>query len=333
MTLDYALRRVGFFLVVVWVTITAMFVLVRLAPGDPISDQFARLQARGQSLSDGPELIARYKRELGLDDPLYRQYLDYVAQVAQGNLGYSVASFPTSVASVIGEALPWTLGLLVSAVAIAWVVGSVLGGLLAWRSTPALARGLMSSLLLLAAVPYYLIALLLLYVFAYRLHWLPTGGGRDPLGSGGGALGAIADTVKHGLLPALSIVLAFVGSWMLGMRSLMVGILDSDYLRLAEAKGLSGRRMFLHYGLRTAIAPQLTTLAINIGYVVSGSILVEVLFSYPGIGTVLVDAIEARDYPVVQGVVLTTVVTAAGALLILDLVLPLIDPRVRGGRN
>ena len=333
MTLDYALRRIGFFFLVVWITITVMFFLVHLAPGDPITDQVTRMQASGQSLAAGPELIAEYKEQFGLDKPVYEQYLDYVVQLAQGNLGYSVTNFPTEVTTLIGDALPWTLGLLLTAMAISWVVGSLLGGLLAWRSTPALARGLMSTVMLFAAIPYYLLALFLLYVFAYQLQWLPTGGARDPLGTAGGAFATFADTVEHGLLPALSIVLAFVGFWMLGMRSMMVSVLGSDYLQLAEAKGLPERRIFLHYGMRNAILPQVTSLAIYMGYMVAGSILVEVLFAYPGLGKVLVAAVDSRDYPVIEGVVLMMVVATAGALLIIDLIYPLIDPRIRYGRD
>ena len=320
MTLDYALRRIGFFFLVVWITITVMFALVRLAPGDPITDQITRLQASGQSLQAGPELIAQYKQQFGLDESIPAQYWDYLVQLAQGNLGYSVTNFPTKVSTLIGDALPWTLGLLLTAMLISWVVGSVLGGL-------------MSSIMLFAAIPYYLVALLLLYVFAYKLQWLPTGGARDPLGTAGGAFNSIVDTVEHGLLPALSIVLAFVGFWMLGMRSMMVAVLGSDYLQLAEAKGLPERRIFLRYGMRTAILPQVTSLAIYMGYMVAGSILVEVLFSYPGLGKVLVSAVDGRDYPVIEGVVLMMVVTTAGALLIMDLLYPLIDPRIRYGRD
>jgi peptide/nickel transport system permease protein len=310
-----------------------MFVLVRLAPGDPITEQVTRLRAQGQSLRDGPELIARYKHDFGLDEPVLEQYWDFLVQLAQGDLGYSVSSFPTEVSTLIGDALPWTLGLLVTAMLVAWVVGTLLGGLMAWRSTPALARGALSAVVLLSAIPYYLVALLLLYVFAYELQWLPSGGGRDPLGTSGGSVAAVVDTLEHGLLPALSIVLAFVGFWMLGMRSMMVSVLGSDYLQLAEAKGLPERRIFLRYGMRNAILPQVTSLAIYMGYMVAGSILVEVLFAYPGLGKVLVGAVDSRDYPVIEGVVLAMVVATAGALLIIDLLYPVIDPRIRYGRD
>lgn len=333
MTVGYALRRIGFFVIVVWVTVTVMFALIHLAPGDPVSAEIGRLQATGGAIANGPQLIAAYKHQFGLDQSLAAQYWHYLVQLLHGNLGYSITSFPTTVSTLIGQALPWTLGLLASAILISFVIGTLLGGLLAWRSTPALARGAMSTVMLFAAIPYYLIALLLLYVFAYRLHVLPTGGARDPLSSGGSVFYVIGDTVKHGLLPALSIVLAFVGFFMLGMRSMMISVLGSDYLQLAEAKGLPQRRVFFRYAMRNAVLPQVTTLAIYMGYVVSGSILVEVLFSYPGIGKLLVTAINGRDYPVIEGVVLMMVLTVSGAMLILDLLYPLIDPRIHYGHD
>lgn len=333
MTLDYALRRIGFFFVVVWVTVTAMFFIIHMAPGDPVTQQVTRMQASGQSLAAGPALIEEYQRQFGLDKSLPAQYWSYVKELAQGNLGYSVSSFPTKTSTIIGDALPWTLGLLVTSMLLAWLVGSLLGGLMAWRSTPALARGLLGSVMLISAVPVYLIALVLLYVFAFELQWLPSGGAQDPLATGLSTFGTVADVLEHALLPAASIVLAFTGFFMLGMRSMMVSVLGSDYLMLAEAKGLPQRRVFLRYGMRTAILPQVTTLAIYMGWVVSGSVLVEVLFAYPGLGKVLVAAVDGRDYPVIQGVVLMMVLTTAGALLILDLLYPLIDPRIRYGRD
>jgi len=197
---------------------------------------------------------------------------------------------------------------------------------------PALVWYLALQLMALSAVPYYLIALGLLYVFAYRTQLLPSTGARDVLASHSGLADAL-DILKHSLLPGASIVLALVGFWMLGMRSMMVAVLGSDYLLLAEAKGLSERRIFLRYGMRTAILPQVTALAIWLGYVLAGSILVEVLFAYPGLGNLLYEAINGRDYPLIEGIGLVMVVTVALAILILDLLYPLIDPRIRYERR
>jgi peptide/nickel transport system permease protein len=177
-------------------------------------------------------------------------------------------------------------------------------------------------------VPYYLLALGLLYVFAYKTQLLPASGVRDVLNQSSG-LAAVPDILKHSLLPGLSIVLAMIGFWMLGMRSTMISVLGSDYLLLAEAKGLAGRRVFLRYAMRTAIVPQVTVLAIWLGWVLAGAILVETIFAYPGLGNLLVSAINSRDYSVIEGVGLVMVIAVAAAVLLLDLLYPLIDPRIR----
>jgi peptide/nickel transport system permease protein len=328
MTPGYVARRLAFFVFIVWVTATAIFAIVHLAPGDPVTYQVGRMATQGQGVANGPQLIAQYRREFGLDKPLLDQYWSYMWQLAQGNLGYSITNFPTRTTTLIGTALPWTLGLLFSTVIISFVLGSLLGGLMAWNTTPRIVRSLLPALMVLSAVPYYLLALGLLYVFAYRTQLLPASGGRGVLNQSSG-FGAVVDIFDHSLLPALSIILAMVGFWMLGMRSLMISVLGSDYLLLAEAKGLSERRIFLRYAMRTAIVPQVTVLAIWIGYVVSGAILVEAIFAYPGLGLLLVRAIDSRDYPVIQGIGLVIVISVAGSILLLDLLYPFIDPRIR----
>jgi peptide/nickel transport system permease protein len=328
MTAGYVLRRLAFFVFIVWLTASAIFVIVHLAPGDPVSYQVGRMASQGQGIANGPQLVAQYKREFGLDKPLIDQYWSYMWQLAHFNLGYSITSFPTPTTTLIGQALPWTLGLLLSTVIISFVLGSLLGGLMAWGTTPRFVRALLPGLMVFSAVPYYLVALGLLYVFAYRTQLLPASGARGVLNQSSG-FGAVVDIFEHSLLPALSIILAMIGFWMLGMRSMMVSVLGSEYLLLAEAKGLRERRVFLRYALRAAIVPQVTVLAIWIGYVVSGAILVETIFAYPGLGELLVVAINGRDYPVIQGIGLVIVISVAGSILLLDLVYPFIDPRIR----
>jgi peptide/nickel transport system permease protein len=324
----YVVRRVGFFVFVIWLAATGLFVLVHLAPGDPITYEVGRMESQGQGLQGAAQLIVQYKRAFGLDKPLLDQYWAYISQVAQGNLGYSIASFPTKVTTLIGQALPWTLGLLLSAVVISFVLGSFLGGLLAWRRSSRALRWILPGFMALQAVPYYLLALGLLYVFAYRAQILPASGAESVLNHGTG-LHAVFDILKHAVLPGLSLVLAMIGFWMLGMRSLMISVLGSDPLVLAEAKGLSGPRIFVRYAMRTAMVPQFTALAVWIGGVLSGALLVEVMFAYPGLGELLFNSINGRDYPVVEGVGLVIVASVAGALLLIDLLYPLIDPRIR----
>lgn len=332
MTVGYAARRIAFFLVVVWATATAIFFLVHLAPGDPISYQVERLQASGAGIANGPQLIAQYKKQFGLDKPLLSQYWSYLDQLVHLNLGYSVTDFPTRVTTLIGTALPWTLGLVFVSTVFSWVLGTLLGGLLAWRGSPRLIRAFLPPLMAFSAIPQYLIALILLYFFAYKTGWLPATGARSVINAPGGAAGVL-DVLKHALLPGLAIVLALLGYWMMSMRSMMVSALGSDYLMLAEAKGLRPRTLFVRYGLRTVMLPQVTGLAIFLGWVVSGALVIEVMFAYPGLGTLLKTAIDGRDYPVVEGISLMLIVMVSFALLVLDLLLPLIDRRVSYGER
>jgi peptide/nickel transport system permease protein len=326
--LTYALRRVVYSLAVIWLASTAVFVLIHLAPSDPISYIVGRLAQSGAAFADGPALVESYRRQFGLDRPIVEQYIAYLGQLAQLNLGYSIPNFPTTVTTLLGRALPWTLGLLLTTTVIAFVLGSVLGAIMAWRKSARLAQVVLPLFMLLAAVPYYLLALGLLYVFAYTLHWLPTGGVTGLLNSGQSPIETVLDVAVHSVLPALSVILASVGFWMLGMRSAMIPVLGSDYLMLAEAKGLPERRIFFRYALRNALLPQVTGLAIALGNVLAGQVLVEVIFSYPGLDLLLVNSVGGRDYPVVQGISLILVLTVTIGVLIVDLLYPRLDPRI-----
>jgi len=319
---------VAYSIAVIWLASTVVFLIIHLAPSDPISYIVGRMATSGAAFANGPELIEAYRAQFGLDKPLGEQYVAYLAQLAQLNLGYSIPNFPTSVTDLILRALPWTLGLLLTTTVIAFALGTLLGAVMAWRRTSRVGQLALPMFMLLSAVPYYLLALALLYVFAYTLHWLPTGGVSGLLSNAGSVLDDIVDGIRHSILPAVSVILAAVGFWMLSMRSAMVSVIGSDYLVLAEAKGLSERRIFFRYALRNAMLPQVTGLAIALGSVLAGQVLVEVVFSYPGLGQLLVNAVSGRDYPVVQGITLILVLTVTLGVLIVDLLYPRIDPRI-----
>jgi len=325
---SYAVRRIAYSLAVVWIASTAIFLLIHAAPSDPISYIVGRMSVNGASFSNGAQLVESYKAQFGLAKSLPEQYVAYMGQLVQLNLGYSIPNFPTTVTDLLLRALPWTLGLLITTTIIAFVLGSVLGALMAWRQDSRLSQIVLPLFMLLAAIPYYLLALGLLYVFAYTLHWLPTGGVSNIMSTNASPLDAVLDAAVHSILPGLSVILAATGFWMLSMRSAMIPVLGSDYLLLAEAKGLSERRIFFRYALRNALLPQVTGLAIALGSVLAGQVLVEVVFSYPGLGRLLVNAVSGRDYPVVQGITLILVVTVTLGVLIVDLLYPRIDPRI-----
>ena len=327
MTPGYLVRRLASYLLVIWVTSTAIFFLVHLAPGNPVQYIVLQLERTSGGVANAGQLIAQYKKAFGLDQPLPVQYWSYLVQLAHFNLGYSIGAFPEPVTALIGNALPWTLGLLTVSILLAWVIGTLLGGLLAWPSSPRALRSVLSGLMSLQAVPQYLLALILLFVFSYKTHLLPASGARSVIGSQTG-IGMVFDILDHALLPGLSIALVLIGFWMMGMRSVMVSVVGSDYVLLGEAKGLARRTIFLRYGLRTAILPQVTSLAIWLGWILAGSFVVEIVFGYPGLGQVLNTAIAGHDYPVIEGISLIMVLMVSTALLLLDLILPVLDPRI-----
>jgi peptide/nickel transport system permease protein len=224
--------------------------------------------------------------------------------------------------------LPWTIGLLGLSTLLSFGLGTLLGGLLAWPRTGRLVRLLGPPVLVLSAVPYFILGVVLLAVFGLAWPILPVAGGYPFSHLPGWDWTTAGLIALHAILPAASIVLASIGTWAVAMRGTLVGVLGEDYVLLAEAKGLSPRRIFLAYGMRNAMLPQLTHLALTLSHVVSGAILVEVIFAYPGIGYRLYQAIHAKDVFVIQGIVLLLSVSIAVAMVVLDLVYPLIDPRI-----
>jgi peptide/nickel transport system permease protein len=331
--LRYALARFGMLVLVIVLAATINFVIPRLTPGDPIETKLGQLQATSGGNIDVTQMIASYRERFGLDQPLWRQYLSYWGDLARFDLGYSLENFPDRVGPSIMAALPWTLGLVGISTLIAFTIGTVLGALVVWPRAPRAIAGLVPVFMVLSAIPYFLLGIVLVFTFAIVLNVFPAGGGA-PFGSIlRRDLQSLQAIVHHAALPALSIILASIGTWALSMRGMMIGVLGEDYITLAEAKGLPPRRIFLWYGLRTALLPQITTLALVLGTIMSGTILVEVLFSYPGLGLKLYHAIQSKDFFMIQGIVMLIVFTIAVTLFVLDLIYPLIDPRIGQARR
>jgi len=330
MTLDYALRRIGFFFLVVWITITVMFFLVHLAPGDPITDQVTRMQASGQSLAAGPELIAEYKEQFGLDKPVYEQYVDYIAQLAQGNLGYSVTNFPTEVTTLIGDALPWTLGLVGIATVLAFALGTLIGTIAGWRRGGLIDGIVPPVFIVTSALPYFWVALLLISLFAIGNNPILPNDFNYEQGLTPGFNGEfILSVIKHGILPASTILITAVGGWILTMRNNMVTTLAEDYVRMARAKGIPGRRIMFGYAGRNAFLPNLSGFAMSLGFVISGTILVEYVFNYPGLGYMFYNATTSTDYPLLQALFLLVTLAVLICVLLCDFAVFLLDPRAR----
>ena len=282
----------------------------------------------GANQANMENLIKGLEAQFGLDQPLWKQYVNYLWNSIRGNFGVSISFFPTRVLDMIAQTLPWTIVLVGVATLITFVIGTILGAFLAWPRTHHLIQILGAPLLTLSAIPYYLLGLILIYVFAFVLKLFPLGGGYSVGTSPNWSIGFLLDAAHHAILPALSIVLADLGGWALGMRGMMVTVQGEDYITFAEARGLEAGRIFLRYAVRNAILPQFTSLALAMGRVVSGAILVEVVFAYPGVGNLLYQAIRTFDYFVIYGVVFIVIVAIGIATLALDLLIPVLDPRV-----
>jgi peptide/nickel transport system permease protein len=331
MRLNYLVQRLILFVIVVWVAATINFVLPRLSGGNAIRSQLMQQAAAGGYVQSNIDaMVAEFDKEFGLDKPLWQQYLTYLWDISHLEFGFSMANYPTRVSTLMANALPWTLALLGMSTAIAFGVGVFLGALLAWPKTPRfIVNVLLPPFLTLSAVPYYMLALVLLWVLAFQFHVFPIFGAFTP-----GTIPDwsdpefVKDVAVHMVLPALSIILSALGFWALGMRAMMITVQHDDFVQFAEAKGLKSRTVFFRYAARNALLPQVTALGITIGHILSGALLVEIVFSYPGIGNVLYHSIRFYDYFAIQGIVFGVIVSITLATLVLDLIYPKIDPRI-----
>jgi len=329
MNVGYILKRIGVFLIIIWVAATVNFVMPRLAPVNPIREKLLQaVSFGGAGKIDMERVVKTYEEKFGLNQPLWKQYLNYLWDMARLDFGVSLANFPSQVLDIIMRALPWTISLLLLTTLIAFVIGTLLGALIAWPQTPPLLNILVAPLVTLSSIPFYTLALILVYLLAFTWKIFPLSGGYTLGSMPSWSLSFLKDALYHSMLPALSIVLASLGSWAIGMRGMIISGLGEDYITFAEAKGLKGREIFLRYALRNALLPQVTALALSLGYIVSGAVLVEVVFGYPGVGTVLYQAIRTFDYFVIYGVVMMLILAIGLATLIMDLIYPLLDPRI-----
>ncbi|PRY38754.1 ABC transporter permease [Umezawaea tangerina] len=324
----YYLRKLAFYLVALWAALTLNFVIPRLMPGNPVDILLAKLQLRGGSVDPA----ARRSFELllggGGDESVVSQYLSYLGNVFRGDLGVSVSAFPAPVSQVIADSLPWTVVLVGIATLLSFLVGIALGALVGWKRGTWL-DALVPATTVLSAVPYFWLALILVAVFASALGWFPLLGGYDVVLSPGWDAEFLSSAIYHGTLPALTIVVSSIGGWLLGMRNMMVSAASEDYVLTAQAKGLRDSRIMIRYATRNAVLPSVAGVAISLGFVVSGSIITEQVFSYPGIGSKLLQAVQNNDYALMQGIFLVITVAVLGANLVVDLLYALIDPRTR----
>lgn len=323
--MGYILRRLGFYLVAFWVSITLNFFLPRFMPGDPVSRMVARLQGQIR-----PDQIEALRESFGLSEaPLWEQYLRYLGQIFSGNLGFSISRFPTPVIDVISSVLGWTLLLGFVSLIIAVVIGNLLGILAAWRRGGILDSVVPPVLIFIGSFPYFWLAMGMLYLFGVTLGWFPLRHAYEVGTAPEFSLAFLGDVAYHLILPAASIVLVSIGGWMLGMRNTMIATNAEDYIVMAEAKGLRPNRVMMQYAARNALLPSVTAFGMSLGFVVGGALLTEVVFAYPGIGYTLLAAVQNLDYPLMQGLFLTITTAVLIANFLVDIVYVRLDPRVR----
>ncbi len=327
--MTFFLRRIAFYAVTLWAAVSLNFLIPRLLPGDPVSILLARLQRNG-SVTPAMERSVKALLGSGGETSMFQDYLEYWGRLLRGDLGVSVTKFPTPVAELIGSALPWTIGLIGTATCIAFVIGIGLGALAGWKRGTWI-DAVIPSTTLLQSLPYFWIALLFVFLFAVTWRIFPIIGGYDVFTFDGPELSwaFVGSVISHAVLPGLTIVVSSVGGWLLGMRNMMVATLSEDYVTTAEAKGLRPRRVFMTYVTRNAVIPSLTGFGVSLGFVVSGSLIMERVFSYPGVGKLMIEAVSNNDYALMQGTFLIITVAVLAALFVMDLVQGLIDPRTR----
>lgn len=328
LSLSYFVRRVGMFFLVIFVAASFNFFIPRLAPGNPIGAITSRMASASAGIENGQAMFEAYRKRFGLDEPLYVQYAKYMWNTLHLDFGQSLSAYPADVSEIVRPAIGWSLGLIGTSVLITFGLGVTIGALMGWQGTPRWVKALLPLSMIGGVLPYYLLAMLLLYIFAFTTRALPMSGAYDSGIPAGFNEPYVVTVARHAVLPALSIILTSMGAFALTMRGLMVNSIGEDYMLLAEAKGLPKGRILWWYSVRNAIPPQLTHLAIALGFVVSGAILVEIVFSYPGLGYQLYQSIVNSDYTVIQAITLILAVSVGLCVLIIDLIYPRLDPRV-----
>jgi peptide/nickel transport system permease protein len=323
----YLYRRIVFYLIALWASLTLNFFLPRLMPGSPI-DYFAA--THHNELENNPHLLDSLRVALGgSNEPLPLQYLHYLLNISHGDFGVSYSQYPLPVSGILAATIPWTLFLAGVSTVVAFFIGTLLGVVASWRRGGALDTILTPFTMFVYSFPPFFVAMLLLYFLGFIAGWFPLNHNYGDTVHPGFNLPFFGDALRHAAMPLLAIMLASVGGWLLGMRNVMINTLSEEFVTMAQAKGLTERRVMLTYAARNALLPQITSFAISLGYVVTGLVLIESVFTYQGVGFALFTAVQAHDYPLIQALFLFITVAMLCANFVADLLYTRLDPRVR----
>ena len=327
----YLIPRLIQYVLVIFVGITAVFIIPRLMPSDPVQRTIAQLRSMGSYLD--PASMGEFMDDLtemyGLQGSMLQQYGALWVRLFRGDFGVSFFQFPTPVSKLIGTALPWTAGLLLTTTFLSWTIGNIVGGLAGYFARKRWSRALDTVAMIVRPLPYYIFAFALLLLLAYVVRWFPVSGG-----TGIGRKVAfnwpfIKDVIWHSFLPALSLTILGGAINFQTMKLIVQNVNAEDFVQYAKLGGVKEGRIVSRYVIRNALLPQITGLALSFGQIFSGALITEIVFSYPGIGTLLYNAIVTGDYNLIMGITLLSIVAITTAILVIDLLYPLFDPRVR----
>lgn len=325
----YALKRLGQFALVVLIGVNIAYVITHATPIDPVEQSIASVTAFGQASPEAIALMRESLRELyGLTGGPLEQYVNFWRRVVTADFGPSLSSFPTPVMTLIGRAMPWTAGLLLTSTILTWLLGNLLGGLAGYYRNNRSLKLMGVIAMGLHPIPYYISGFVLLVIFGYVWPILPITGGSDINLNQAMNVNHVLSILRHSILPATSLMLIGLGGWFLGMRSLVSNVVTEDYVTYAELGGVTHKRILFSYVMRNALVPQVTGLAMTLGTIFSGAIITEQIFGYPGVGALLVGAVYAGDYGLVLGVTTISIIGVSAAVLLIDLLYPLLDPRI-----
>lgn len=324
--LKYVVNRLFFFAITLFFALTLNFVIPRFMPGDPAERILMRF---GPNIDE--QAIEAMRIALGLDKEkgLLRQYFEYLKNTFSGNFGISYLHYPVPVKQVLASSLPWTLGLVGTSTVISFILGTLLGVYAGWHRDRRAGSGILIFSLCLRSIAYFWLAMLFLYVFGYRLGWFPLSNAYSTKETLHG-FRFVLSVIYHAVLPSMTLIVASLGNWILTMRNNMISVLAEDYITLAEAKGVGEGYIMLHYAARNAILPSITAFGISLGFVVSGALLTEIVYSYPGVGYQLYRAVLSQDFPLIQAIFFFVSLSVLLANLIMDFLYAFLDPRVRG---
>jgi len=327
----YLIPRLIQYFLVIFLGITAVFFIPRLTPSDPVSRTIAQLTAMGSFLD--PASMDAFIEDLtemyGLGGSMFQQYGAFWLRLFRGDFGVSFFQFPTPVSKLIGTALPWTASLLLVTTFLSWTIGNIVGGLAGYFSRRHWSRVLDTVAMIIRPLPYYIFAFALLVLLAYVIRWFPVSGGTDIGRKVAFNWPFIKDVLRHSFLPALSLVVLGAAVNFQTMKLIVQNVNAENFVQYAKLGGVKEERIVSRYVIRNALLPQVTGLALSFGQIFSGALITEIVFSYPGLGTLLYNAIITGDYNLIMGITLLSIVAITTAILIIDLLYPLVDPRVR----